>query len=384
MSRQEREFLMSNSITLHLQSTPIGIGCRRLHTALIVPYLWGILRLPEAKGVTGLLSSTRITTPDEATSRNHIQGLTVGCPLSPLLYSKPMSGPHPTYFIPPNFDNPSDADGPIRLGQLISNPKDAATPIDRSAYLDPEANGLKVFRNSQNKFELQNKVGSHYEASLFAKALGHIGAKLGFKFNHEAYKSVLNVIDTLDVEFIQPSGGPDPYIMACMRRPGIERFVRHHLFRKRVFMVTGVKIARPGAATRIESQCDTQTGGSGEVSVAGGQVPAGSEAAVRVSSHEHHSLSFIPAQPFIYAYRLRECFYSGESKERTKGALYSLKGGSDPVVPIVDELLDEYVIDGVAEYDFCAEKEEAIALGWTPLGALDESDESTNCNFVFA
>lgn len=93
-------------------------------------------------------------------------------------------------------------------------------------------------------------------------------------------------------------------------------------------MITGIKIAYPGESTGISNTKGSNTTdfAEGEVSNAGagtGGVSLNASTNVTKSSSKHQSLSFLPAEPFIYAYRVHKCFYGLRSKEHTKGALLS-------------------------------------------------------------
>jgi hypothetical protein len=298
-----------------------------------------------------------------------------------------MPGSRPTYFIPPNFDNPPPPEGPIKLGQLISNPDDPATPIDRSGPQDHAAFGLKVHSMPQKVFKLENKENSSLEAGLFVSAMQGICGRLGIKLARQSYATALDEIDTLVSKFVQPAV-EDSYVETSMNQPGVQKFIKKGLFQKHVYMITGIKIAYPGESTAISNTKGSSTTGSveAEASNAGaGTGPAVSAAGnVAKSTSSNKSLSFIPAEPFIYAYRLRECFYGGRSKEHTKGALLSAKSDSTGTKSQMnlqsrDESEDlDFVFQGIADEDFSLGDVDIAQSGFVVLRKIDEAD-GTEC-----
>jgi hypothetical protein len=298
-----------------------------------------------------------------------------------------MPGSRPTYFIPPNFDNPPPPDGPIKLGQLISNFDDPATPIDRSGPQDPAASGLKIHSMSQKIFKLENQENSSTEGGLFVGAVQGICGRLGIRLAHQSYATALDQIEVLVSQFIQPAD-EDTYVETSMNQPAVQKFIKKGLFRKRVFMVTGIKIAHPDESTAISSTKGSSTTSSAvaEVSNAGAGTGGSVSAAANVarSASSHKALSFLPAEPFVYAYRLRECFYGGRSKEHTKGALLSARPGTGKDKQIGLQKADEsegldFVLQGLADEDLSLEDVDISRSGFVLQRKIDETD-GTECD----
>ena len=289
----------------------------------------------------------------------------------------PPPGQRPTYFLPPNFLNPPGPAGPIRLGQLISHPGAPTTPITRSGPLDPKDFDLKVHSMPLKTFRHENQSQSLSEGGLFIRAVQGIVAKLSLKISREAHQNALEQIDHLVAEFIE-LGEEDEYVEKSLAQKHIQDFIKSGLFKKRVFMVTGVKVAYPaeGDSISVEKGSKKTAEGEGDISTAGAGPTVEAGGNFKTSASTKQSLSFLPEHPFIYAYRLRECFYGGRSKETTKGALLSRDAAAGPELEAL-----EFDFQGVAPQDVTLEDMGPAGTEYILLQATDELDD-TECDLV--
>ena len=78
-------------------------------------------------------------------------------------------------------------------------------------------------------------------------------------------------------------------------------------------MVSGILIARPEDDDRskvsVSKEKSSATSGSVEADGTAAQVPVGGGVAAGGTSLKEFGLTFVPKTPFIYGFRLRECFY---------------------------------------------------------------------------
>lgn len=169
------------------------------------------------------------------------------------------------------------------------------------------------------------------EGGLFVKALSHVALRLGMKAEKHRFDSMLADIEKLDVEFIVPH---DDYVLESMKAPVVQQWLQTRNFRKRVFMITALKIARPSGKedNKIEIDSKQSMNVSGEVKASGGGAGAPVEGSIKggKSALQYHGLSFIPTEPFIYVYELRSCRYGAISrtmkhKAHTKGSLLHIE-----------------------------------------------------------
>lgn len=286
----------------------------------------------------------------------------------------PPTGQRPTYFVPADFDNPPPPVGPIKLGQLIAAPEKPGRPVDPSG---PEPfdgyPGMEKFTNS-TKFVLERSNSIKSELGLFGRAFQGFGARLGLNFSHEAVSYVLNEIEKLDVEYIEPT---DDYIKASMERQKVKDTLKKKWGRKRLFMITGIKSAYPGAKLESikASSTDTSIDIEGSGPVGGGSVGGGGHGAVSTSASQ--ALFLIPAEPFVYGYRLQECYYtyisrSLKDKEKLDGALFGL-GSEDKTAESNDDATEE--------------TEDVDEDGFIEFEGIEEDDldgwDSKSCEYEF-
>ncbi|KAI8953581.1 hypothetical protein F4801DRAFT_588231 [Xylaria longipes] len=271
----------------------------------------------------------------------------------------------PTYFVPANFDFPPPPDGPVTLGQLITHPENPGRVVDPAGPLP---------------FEGETEIG------LFGRALQAVSFKIGLSFSRAAVSYVLNDIDRLDVEFIEPT---DDYVKASMERPKVKAALKNHLLRKRLYMVTGIKTAYPGAKLDRKDVSKTAIVGEGEFSGPAevGDVGVGSHASL--SASELQALTLVPMKPFVYGYRLQECYYTFRSlhnREHVDGALFGVGSGDTELTEdssIPDDREDDIEIEfnGIDEDDLCDWELEDGGGQFEVVTAVDEYD-GASCDVI--
>ncbi|KAM5431790.1 hypothetical protein MferCBS31731_007703 [Microsporum ferrugineum] len=294
----------------------------------------------------------------------------------------PPMGPRATYFLPANFDFPPPPDGPVKLGQLISEPENPGRPVNPKGPVSFEGyEGMKMYTNS-TEFSLRNHGESTAEAGLFLRALELTSAKLGAGLSRGMASYILNDIKKLDVEFIEPT---NDYVKASMEVPEVKNALKGWgLKRKRAFMVTGIKIAYPDAKLERQNGFNSTFAVEGGASGLQGIVNAEGHASLQESAQQ--MLKLIPRKPFVYAYRLQECYYRLKSlrhKEFTDGALCGVgaedkQDGSETPEDTEEDVDIEF--DYIDEDDVCEwEAEDGYEYEINTL--VDEQDGSP-CDII--
>lgn len=233
-----------------------------------------------------------------------------------------------TYFLPPDFLSYSAGNavtpGRIRLGQLIHSIDDPAytvrtlPPVDLAQYKDIPMRELEFSCMDHSDAESSAKL-----YSLFIKAVGIVGAKLGFQTTHSS--KLLSVMNRLESQTIDPT---DKYVGASVAQADVQSWLNSRWFGKRIFMVTSILIAHPSESSKIDqsttSSTDIEGSAEGDATApTGGNAPVKGGANLNSTITKEFGLSFVPKDPFVYAFQVRECFYKktvGSSKAYHKGA----------------------------------------------------------------
>ncbi|KAK6702055.1 hypothetical protein SNK04_011961 [Fusarium graminearum] len=147
------------------------------------------------------------------------------------------------YFLAPNYT--TAAEGPIKLGSILRNITEFE-PLNQVVETIPATQLYPV--DVKEQFEISLHELHSVNLNLKARALGLLG--LGTGASIERVKGSNDVISCHRLETL--SFNPtDSYIEASMEDSNVKRFMRSSRFRKPIYMVTGLKIAR--AAFRTSS-----------------------------------------------------------------------------------------------------------------------------------
>ncbi|WXC66036.1 hypothetical protein SNK03_011821 [Fusarium graminearum] len=147
------------------------------------------------------------------------------------------------YFLAPNYT--TAAEGPIKLGSILRNITEFE-PLNQVVETIPATQLYPV--DVKEQFEISLHELHSVNLNLKARALGLLG--LGTGASIERVKGNNDVISCHRLETL--SFNPtDSYIEASMEDSNVKRFMRSSRFRKPIYMVTGLKIAR--AAFRTSS-----------------------------------------------------------------------------------------------------------------------------------
>ncbi|KAF4468175.1 hypothetical protein FALBO_4941 [Fusarium albosuccineum] len=192
--------------------------------------------------------------------------------------------------------------------------------------------------------------------------------------------------DELQTLSFEPS---DDYMRQSMSTPKVQQYLARHHLRKRIFIITGVKIAFGAKVKDEESSL-----GNANISLGLDGTAVG--VAVGVGPHAEgtrgysQSMSFERAEPFVFAYRLREIRYRrgvASDKPYRDGALYGAGGTKDkdatatgdeePAETAIFMSVDEEDITGgdVDLESACVLEHEAAGIAENQADLSDEEDE---------
>jgi hypothetical protein len=267
-----------------------------------------------------------------------------------------------TYFLAPNFDYPPSST--ISLGRIWTNPSDPGSCLNPDDALT-----LPTIHHAW-KGDWKNEKGTEHKGAvgIWARFLQVVGIDAEASVNWDRNDGGVYNFEKLETDFIDPSPA---FVKDSALAPAVKLFIRQHDFKKSVYMITGVKIARGAdvALTRSrEAGTHMKAGVNG--TTAGAPVAVGPE--VTVSSKNSETTSFGGSSDFVFAYRLREIYYEKgqiKHKEHNKGALHGIDGGSPEVIDqstVPKPLLE---ISGLAGEDISGED-----LAITEEVAIDEDD----------
>ena len=161
-------------------------------------------------------------------------------------------------------------------------------------------------------------------------------ASNGTESNGEIYK-----FEKLDTKFIDPGLA---FVKESVLAPAVEEFIRQNNFKKPVYMITGVKIAR-GADVALTRSRESET-----------HAIAGPE--LTISSINSETTRFGESFDFVFAYRLREIYYEKgqvKHKECDKGALQGIDDGSPEKADETSLSSPSLEISGLAQEDVSGE-----------------------------
>ena len=275
-----------------------------------------------------------------------------------------------TYFLAPNLDYPPSSN--ISLGRIWTDPSDPGTCINPDGPL-PFPSNMQVQHG--HKTDWRNKTGGQHKGiiGIWARFLQVVGIDAEARVTWNNSKGDKFEFKTLDTEFIDPTM---EYYTQSVLAPSVAEYIVDTKFRKSIYIVTGVKIARGADVEQARSkEAGTHLKAGVDGTATAAPVAAGPE--VTISSSKSETTSSKGSSDFVFAYRLREIYYSKgkvKHREHNKGALQDVGGtstkGSREDVSAVPPL----EISGLAGEDVSGE-----GLALSKELATDE-DDGEECN----
>ena len=254
-----------------------------------------------------------------------------------------------TYLLAPTRESPPD--GPIALGNIISSP---FRPEDR---LNSKLNthDLPIYESYQTNFSLEmgkRKAGRLGLWTIFLQSVG-IGINLGGTFANE--ESETFKFERVETKYFTPDRR---FVETSMEGDDVRDFLRKSKFKANVYMITGIKIARGASVTYTklrEKGLHVQIG----IDATPMGVPIGLGPNIKVKGGLKESTTFKSAEGFVFAYRLRELFYTRKQelvdRQFDRGAMFGTDAAENFKTAIEDETVGDVELQGIAEQDLGGE-----------------------------
>ncbi|KAF5239822.1 hypothetical protein FAUST_4707 [Fusarium austroamericanum] len=257
-----------------------------------------------------------------------------------------MSSRQTNYFLAP-VGNPPE--GPIRLGNIISNPAFADDAINE-VYYPPTT---ELIEHNQPKFTFDMSVKKDRSFGVWVSFLQTLGIGGDAIVDWSKESSEQWACENLKTVSFSPKLS---YINECLEDEGVQHYMRVNkpwVGPSKLYMITGIKIAY-GAASTIEyaRQRDLNLKFGTDFSSLGVPISLGPEVGSSDTLSTRESQS--GAEPFVFAFRLRKIKISRKGEvnhERyTKGTLLGgKKNGEKQDVDADAEA--EVVVEGVEDFD---------------------------------
>lgn len=279
-----------------------------------------------------------------------------------------------SYILMPNFDCPPH--GPVELGRIITSPFDPESAINTISRLPPPG----VLRSSKTAFEtlIEKESSGHYGVWSQFLGLAMLGGEAGF--NHSRSESSYMYVSRLDTEYIIPT---IEYIEESIRQPKVVKTLSQQNYEKNLYMITGIKTAIGAKLKTISSKKKGMKLKIGaDLTTLGIPIQAGPM--LEPSSAHSEGTAFSDSTDFVFAYRLREIYYSQKSgviktKDYTKGAAYGMEKDLSIFTDNEDvaEFEDDFEVDGIADEDLKKGDLRELGQPWTAVD--EENGEECEC-----
>lgn len=236
-----------------------------------------------------------------------------------------MSANIPTYIPSPNWDIPADSDIVV-LGRLIKDPKNPQSQIPKSSA-DPIP-PKKVYEGEKPRWQTTLDQTRSGKIGIWAKCLQIVGGQLSLSQLKTAIED--HKFSHLETKYFLPD---DEYLSQALEDAGVQAYFQVHNWRKPVYLITGIKIAR-GASVSTESSKVRST--KAELKVDGSSLGVPVEVGPEASweSKYKRGISYAGSTDYIFAYQLtRIKFKRGGQKSVSesfvKGAVFGRDKGDD-------------------------------------------------------
>ncbi|KAF4633529.1 hypothetical protein G7Y89_g4593 [Cudoniella acicularis] len=228
-----------------------------------------------------------------------------------------MAAHKPTYLLSPNWDYTPGSGGFV-LGSIIANPTKPTRPLNGGSQLPvAEPTRAEVMDWKLNRSELGNvRVGVWLS---FLQMFG-IGGDVGYAHNSDS--SEVYHCKTLETTHFEPTR---KFILDSLQDPEVSAYITNSYFKKPVYMITGLKIARGFKVTTKSSKSNDGDLKLGVDTTALG-IPIQVGPDVKVVRTKRVNASFKESTDCVFAYRvvrIRSMRAEGqfEVEDRDKGAL---------------------------------------------------------------
>jgi hypothetical protein len=242
----------------------------------------------------------------------------------------------PTYIPAPNWDIPADSDLVV-LGRLIKDPTDPESKIPGSR--DDPVPPRRIYEGSKLDWTTTTEQLRSGSIGLWAKCLQWVGGGLSLQQLKASLKS--HRFDVLETAYFRPD---DDYYAQVLSDTGVQAYLEVHRWRKPVYLVTGIKIARVATVTTQNStDREMKMELKADATMVGVPLDAGPE--LSTESTKAKGTSFGGSTDYIFAYRLtrmkpRKRGETSEEKAFVKGAVYDMGADENKT-----KLRDRFIIE---------------------------------------
>ncbi|KAI9892664.1 MAG: hypothetical protein M1814_001358 [Vezdaea aestivalis] len=220
------------------------------------------------------------------------------------------------------------ADGPLSPGRILSDPFDPGSCLNPSGIVPISSTTPLQYQSVHNAKESAYSAVEGYAGLWATFSAAIVGVTIGANTKYVADGKW--DFKTLETRFFDPSR---EYVERSMQQEEVCEWLRATKFKKEVYMVTGVKIAKGAKRTSTNWK---QKGGNFEAGLSG--EPAGVPSKIGPygggEALHHGTSSFEQAEDFVFAFRLREIFFEGGAvpkanhRKYNRGALMELESGN--------------------------------------------------------
>jgi hypothetical protein len=205
------------------------------------------------------------------------------------------------YFIAPDFDCPPNT--AILLGLILTDPALPYESLNTDSLSPPPP--LITLTTTKTGFSATRSQLSSGKFGIWAHILeGAYGGGVGHNFDNS--QDIEFEIDEIETSFIKPAGKETKeYMRTCVADEDVQQFFEGSRFKKSVYMIVGLKIAK-GTKMSKGSERSRETTAKLMVDGTAGGMPlkVGPQAEVKGGSTE--STKWKDEKSFVFAYRLRK------------------------------------------------------------------------------
>jgi len=159
----------------------------------------------------------------------------------------------PTYHLPPNFSTSPPPDGPFHLGTILKDfeHKENMAPLNQDERVDIETN---IYSDHKGEFTATRSQLRSGEFGLWAKIMGIQG--VGAEANISAVRNDTDTysFESLDTEYFYPTKS---YVSSCVALSDVEDYLEGHRYKKSVYLVTGLKVAK-GVKVKVDKSSSVE------------------------------------------------------------------------------------------------------------------------------
>jgi hypothetical protein len=174
-----------------------------------------------------------------------------------------------TYFLSPNWDFPPS--GPIQMGSLIADPTKPSRSLNRGSIIPIPA--TSHLHSTKKDFKLSSSELHSGRIGIWATFSQVVGMAGDLSYEQKKDSSEVYHCASLETDHFVPG---DKYIFDSLQNEEVKAYISASWWKKPVYMITGLKIAKGFKVTTSERQ---HRGGNGKAGVdgaaAGAPVPVG-------------------------------------------------------------------------------------------------------------